>query len=170
MTKRPIYDQEGHAHYVTFSCYKRRRLLMDDKAKGIVIGVLNSELAKIGAKCAGFVVMPDHVHAILWFPKPNQLSRFMKQWKQRTSVEIKKLMKNDLPNYLTQFDVRDPVWQPRYYSFNIFSAKKLKEKIDYIHENSVRAGLVDHPGDWIYSSAGYYLSGKSVGLPIEAPG
>jgi len=94
----------------------------------------------------------------------------MKQWKQRSSVRIKKLMKNDLKNYLTHIDERDPIWQSRYYSFNIFSMKKLKEKIDYMHENPVRAGLVLHSEDWAYSSARHYLSGKSVGLPIEAPG
>ncbi|MBW2061217.1 MAG: transposase [Deltaproteobacteria bacterium] len=78
MPKRQVYDKEGHAHYITFSCYKRRRLLIDDMAKRIVIGVLNSELDKQNGKCAGFVVMPDHIHAILWFSEPDQLSKFMK--------------------------------------------------------------------------------------------
>jgi len=170
MQKRVIYDREGHAHYVTFSCYKRHRLLDAYKAKQIVIEVLNSELVKSNGKCAGLVVMPDHVHAVLWFSESDQLSKFMKQWKQRSSVKIKKLMKNDLPNYFSTTSEQDPVWQPRYYSFNIFSMNKLQEKISYMHENPVRAGLVAHPGDWAFSSAAFYLSGKSVGVPIESPG
>ena len=33
--------------------------------------------------------MPEQVHAIVWFPEPDQLSHFMKQWKQPSSVGIK---------------------------------------------------------------------------------
>ena len=77
MGTRAVYDDESHAHYVTFSCYRRRRLLDDDRAKRVVLGVLNAQLASRKASCVGFVVMPDHVHAIVWFPIPGQLSVFM---------------------------------------------------------------------------------------------
>ncbi|MBW2061218.1 MAG: hypothetical protein JRI95_06590 [Deltaproteobacteria bacterium] len=80
------------------------------------------------------------------------------------------MIKYHLPNYLTSINGRDPVWQPRYYRYNIFSPEKMKEKINYIHENPVRIGLVNRPEDWAYGSARYYISGKSVGLPIEFPG
>ena len=74
MSKRRIYDNELYAHFVTFSCYKRRRLLDNDHARRIVLGVLNSELMKRSAKLIGFVLMPDHVHALVWFPEAGQLS------------------------------------------------------------------------------------------------
>ncbi len=67
VTKR-TFDREGHAHFVTFSCYRRRRLLDHDRAKKVVLGVLNSQLTRQDGRCVGFVVMPDHVHAIIWFP------------------------------------------------------------------------------------------------------
>ena len=79
--QRTIYDEEGYAHYVTFTCYKRRRLLDDDMNKQIVIGILNEQRKQQNGVCSGFVVMPEHVHLIIWFPDPNQLSYFMKQWK-----------------------------------------------------------------------------------------
>ena len=88
MGSRAIYDDELHAHFVTFSCYRRRRLLDDDAAKRVVLGVLNSQLAGRKASCVGFVVMPDHVHAIVWFPIPGQLSVFMQQWKRLSSRHI----------------------------------------------------------------------------------
>src|SRR4028118_1259965 len=94
-----IYDREGHAHFVTFSCYRRRRALDHDRAKRIVLGVLNSQLSLQDGTCVGFVVMPDHVHAIVWFPAVDQLSHFMKQWKQRSSVQIKRLLHLTLPSY-----------------------------------------------------------------------
>ncbi|MGD9854323.1 MAG: hypothetical protein AB7U20_05165 [Planctomycetaceae bacterium] len=40
MVDRRVYDSERHAHFVTFSCYRRRELLQHDQAKRIVIGHL----------------------------------------------------------------------------------------------------------------------------------
>ena len=74
MKYRSLYDQENHAYYVTFSCYKRWRFLDNIFAERIVVSVLGAQLARQNGKCAGFVIMPDHVHAIIWFLQVNQLS------------------------------------------------------------------------------------------------
>ena len=99
MTRQRTFDDELFAHFVTFSCYKRRRLLDHDRAKKIVLDVLDSQLQKQAATCVGFVVLPDHVHAIVWFPVVGQLRHFMKQWKQRSSVQIKRLLQACLTGY-----------------------------------------------------------------------
>jgi putative transposase len=170
MTAKRLYDREGHAHFVTFSCYKRRRLLDPDRHKQIVLGVLNSELATQSGHCLGFVLMPDHVHAIVWFPAPDQLAHFMKQWKQRSSVQVKRHLRTALPSYAATILPTDPVWQPRYYDLNLFSEAKTGEKLNYIHQNPVRAGLVLHACDWIWSSSRYYERSQSVGVPITRLG
>ncbi len=166
MTHRQIYDRDGHAHFVTFACDRRRRLLESDRAKRIVLGVLNSQLALQQARCVGFVVMPDHVHAIVGFPAPDQLSHFLKQWKQRSSVQIKRHLFDDLAAYAATIDLTRPVWQPRYHDFNLSTARKIAEKLAYMHANPVRAGLVERPVDWAWSSARYYEQGRSVGVPV----
>ena len=94
MISKRVYDRDGDSHFVTFSCYQRRRLLDHDDAKLIVIDILNDQLNRQRGRCVGFVVMPDHVHAIVWFPLPDQLSYFMKQWKQRSSVAVEHLLPN----------------------------------------------------------------------------
>ena len=167
MGRQRIFDDELFAHFVTFSCYHRRRLLDHDRAKKIVLGVLNSQLAKQQARCVGFVIMPDHVHAIVWFPLTGQLSHFIKQWKQRSSVQLKKLVQAELHQYAAKIDKADAFWQRKYYPFHLYSEKKVREKLGYMHANPVRAGLVDHPCDWRWSSARFYELGKSVGVPIR---
>ncbi len=156
--------------FVTFTCYKRRRFLDHDISKQIVIGVLGSQLAKQKGKCAGFVVMPDHVHAVVWFEEPDQLSLFTKQWKQRSSVKIKANLRRKQTGYAAEIDLKDPVWQPRYHKFIVHSESKMRQKLDYMHGNPVKAGLVGTAEEWKYSSAGYYLQGKSVGVAIEPIG
>ena len=74
---RRIIDDLLYCHFVMFSCHHRRALLDEDHAKRILLGHLNAQLSRQSAKCVGFVVMPDHVHAIVWFPETGQLSRFM---------------------------------------------------------------------------------------------
>ena len=163
---RRIYDQELFAHFVTFSCYKRRQLFNLATPKRIVLGTLNNALHILQAKCVGFVIMPDHVHAVVWFPQPGQLSRFMQTWKRQSSERISSWYRQKDIEYFQPI-AGDPVWQPKYYSFEIYSAGKLQEKLAYMHGNPVRAGLVERPTDWHWSSARHYLEGKSVGVPIE---
>ena len=167
MATRKIYDDELYAHFVTFSCYRRRRLLDHDQAKRVVLGVLNSQLASRIASCVGFVVMPDHVHAIIWLPVPKQLSVFMQQWKRLSSHHIRQLVHKKFVHYAEKIDADDPFWQAKYYPFHLYSEEKVREKLTYMHENPVRAGLVAHPCDWAFSSARYCELGQSVGVPIR---
>jgi REP-associated tyrosine transposase len=165
MAPRKIYNQQRHAHFVTFSCYRRRRLLDDDRAKRVVLGTLNRQLQRMSGKCIGFVVMPNHVHAIVWFPEPAQLSEFMKQWKRTSSYRIGQLLATILTRYANHV-LGSPVWQAKYYGFNVFSRRKMEEKLTYMHQNPVRAGLARQPCEWRWSSARYYELGKSVGVPV----
>ena len=160
MGTRAIYDDELHDHFINFSCYRRRRLLDHDGAKRIVLGVLNSQLAARKASCVGFVVMPDHVHAIVWFPVAGQLSVFMQQWKRLSSYQIGEWTRSTLVHYAEAIGGGDPFWQAKYYSFNLYSEEKVREKLSYMHENPVRAGLVSQPCDWAFSSARFYEQGR----------
>ena len=166
--RRKVYTSEGHAHFVTFSCYKRRRLLDDDRAKRIVVHFLAAQLRNQNGCCHGFVVMPEHVHALVWFPEAGRISVFMNQWKRRSSMKLKELLRDRLTSYARKIDLKDPQWQPKYYGFNIYSQKKLEEKLHYMHNNPVKAGLVETPEEWRFGSARWYLLGKSVGVAIGA--
>jgi putative transposase len=167
MTKRRLYDAEGHAHFATFSCYHHRRLLDDDRAKEIVASRLAAELPAHCGICIGYVIMPDHVHVIVWFPERNRLSVFLKQWKQRSSVQVKQLFRRRLTHYASKIDVSQPVWQRKFYSFNLYSPQKLREKLAYMHANPVRAGLAKRAIDWRWSSARYYELQEPVDVPVR---
>ncbi len=163
---RRIYDRELYTHFVTFSCYNRRKLLDLEMPRNIVVGNLNAAIHARAAKCVGFVIMTDHVHAALWFPEPGQLSEFIQTWKRRSSEEINRWYRRENIEYFQSLD-DDPIWQSKYYSFEIYSESKLEEKLNYMHVNPVRAGLVQRGVEWRWSSARYYLDGRSVGVPIE---
>lgn len=166
-SRRHVIDEKLHAHFVTFSVYRRRRLLDHNHPKGILLGVLNEQLTLSDARCVGFVVMSDHVHAVVWFPTAGQLSRFMHGWKRKPSFHIRRWYRSEAPRYCQGFGEGDKFWQPKYYSFEVYERAKLDEKLRYMHENPVRQGLVKRAVDWKWSSARWYAWRRSVGVPIR---
>jgi putative transposase len=128
MPSRQIIDDRLYAHFVTFCCYRRRRLLSLDHPRRIVLGVLNQELRRVAARCVGFVIMPDHVHAVVWFPKPGGLSVFMHEWKRCSSRRIREWYVNQQMHYFEAAPIGVRFWQPKYHAFEIEGRNKLEEK------------------------------------------
>jgi hypothetical protein len=54
-------------------------------------------------------------------------------------------------------------WQKRFYDFNVYSAAKKREKLEYMHRNPVTRRLVKDPKDWVWSS---YSSYSGRGTPL----
>lgn len=109
--------------------------------------------------------MPNHVHAMIWFPETGQLSKFMQAWKRKSSFHIHAWYREAEPGYPDKF-LEGRFWQPKYYSFEISQRAKLEEKLQYMHLNPVRAGLVTRATDWRWSSARWYVWHRTVGVPI----
>jgi putative transposase len=84
-------------------------------------------------------------------------------------MQLKSFFRTQLVQYGLKINLNGPMWQPKYYVFNIHSESKIKEKLAYMHANPVRAGLVNHAENWVFGSARWYLLGKSVGVPIAPP-
>jgi putative transposase len=59
------------------------------------------------------------------------------------------------------------VWQRTGYDINIWSAKKRDEKLNYMHNNSVKRGLVKQPGDWLWSSWRFYFLNDASLLAMD---
>ena len=83
----------------------------------------------------GFVVMPEHVHLLVSEPAKGQLAQALQSLKQSVARTL-------------ALRAAEPFWQARYYDFNVWSERKITEKLRYIHRNPVTRGLVDHPEDW----------------------
>ena len=167
MDRRRIIDGQLYTHFITFGVERRRRLLELDHPKRIVLKVLNHQLESFEATCVGFVLMPNHVHALIWFQGTGQLTRFMYGWKRMSSFEIRNWYRTTAPAYFAELGEGDRFWQPKFYSFEIDNEKTQEVKLDYIHQNPVRAGLVTQATDWKWSSARWYAHQQSVGVPIQ---
>lgn len=66
-------------------------------------------------------------------------------------------------------DGPEHLWQRRFYDFNVWSAKKLREKLQYMHLNPVKRALVSHPKDSPWSSWLHYEKGELGLIHIDSP-
>ncbi|MCB9949378.1 MAG: transposase [Planctomycetaceae bacterium] len=164
---RRIGDDQLYVHFITFSCDRPRRLLDMDHPKRLLLGQLNRLLKTHQAKCVGFVLMPDHVHALIWLSQTGQLSQFMQEWKRDSSTAIRRWYAEQQVEYVKQRGLGDRLWTPKYYAFQIHSQEKLVEKLTYMHMNPVRAGLATRPTDWKWSSARWCEKRKPVGVSLD---
>jgi len=167
MSKLPRkFEDQNYVHFITFSCYRRRRFLEHDRICKIVLGNLGKQLKEHEGNCHGFVLMPDHVHLLVQFQEAGRISSFLREWKHQTSFHARKTIKEFLPRLSEKLPEGDPFWQRRSYDFPIESAEKYREKLEYVHLNPVRAGLVERPIDWKWSSARWYELRQFVGVEI----
>lgn len=148
--------------FFTFSCAHRWPLLNSDRAKGWLIDSLRKVRTSHNVGLWAYVIMPEHAHLLL---KPRDAGIPM----SRVSAAIKYPVSRKAHEYLSsmgrtdwirRFTVRKSdkdvfqFWQPGTgYDENVWSARTLREVIDYIHANPVRRGLTERPTDWIWSSA-----------------
>ena len=127
--RRRTFTDQRYVHFLTFSVYRRRRLLDLDQPKRIVLGVLNHQLQAFHARCCGFVLMPEHLHALVWLPGTDELRRFLHGWKRMSSFRIRSWYDAHARQYFAEFGAGDRFWQPKYYAFQIYDERKLKEKL-----------------------------------------
>jgi len=122
--------------------------------------------------------MPTHFHAVVSTEKPKILSGIMRDLKRHTSRELIRVLGEsgwDLP--LTVFRVAADsgkgnteykVWQDAFHPKGIFTEPVLRQKIEYVHLNPVRKGLVENATDWTYSSARNYACRVDAVMDIDA--
>ena len=166
MPKRQIINLPGQRHFVTFSTYQRRRFLDSARTRDIVLEVLQRCLVVHRAGCPGFVVMPNHVHAILFGEPEFKISRFIQVWKKTSSYRLKHFYALEINHYRDLCPEKCPIWQAGFYDFNVESDEKLIEKLEYMHNNPVEAQLAPTSVEWGWSSARFYECGEEVGVTI----
>ncbi len=144
----------GHLHFITFSCHHRLPYLETPKTKDILQQVIERTRSNHNFLLYAYALMPEHLHLLLSEPQNHSLSSTLRVIKGESS----KLLKGK----------RNHFWQPRYYDFNVFTTRKFKEKIQYIHRNPVTRGLVSKPEDYRWSSFNHYATGEPSPIEIES--
>lgn len=170
------YNDPGHAHVLTFSCYLRLPLLSRDRTRNWLVQALDAARSRQNFAVLAYVIMPEHAH-VLVYPRDDKadVSAFLKSVKQSVARKARLHLAEYAPEWIRRLSVRTPsgpvfrFWQQGPgFDRNIYSLDALRSEIEYIHNNPVRRGLTKSPAEWEWTSA-QWLSNPGVGrLKIDS--
>ncbi len=150
--------------FYTATILEWKFLLNNDIFKNIIISSLKYLVDNKKIKLHAFVIMDNHIHLIWQALAENNPNKIRHNFMKFTAQQMKfELMESD-DYYLQDFKVKkeDRVfqfWKRNALSVELFSKKFFVQKMNYIHNNPVKAGLCIFPEDYKYSSASYYNGG-----------
>jgi len=174
-----IADQEA-LHYVTFQIINWIDIFTRKVYRDIVIDSLRYCQQNKGLEIFAFVIMSNHVHLLIR-SKEGKLSDTIHDFKSFTAKQIliaieeenesrRKWMLN-LFEFAAKCHKRSSkfqIWTHENHAEEIYSNKFIAQKINYIHENPVRAGIVEKTEDYLYSSARAF-AGRDCLLEVILP-
>jgi putative transposase len=179
MSKHRIYDQQG-INYLTLTtvgwidAFTRRRY------KDILIQSLQYCQTHKGLNIIGYVIMSNHIHLIAYTTEGSNLSDVLRDFKKYTAKQIIASIQNESESrrdwllYLFQYFAKHNTnnrdfqfWQQDNHPIALWTLSVMWQKLNYIHLNPVRAGLVKESTDYVYSSATNYYTREKGLLDID---
>jgi len=162
--RRRAFHDPGHAHELTFSCYRGLALLASDLTRGWLAESIEEARSQQDLDLWAFVFMPEHVHLIV---RPRRavyaIATILRSIKGPVGRRAIAYLEAHHPAWLPRLTrerggrTERVFWQPGGgYDRNVDEPGTLMAMIEYIHQNPVRRGLVGRPADWRWSSAGWY--------------
>jgi len=174
-----IFKELNYAYFVTWTIVDWRNIFSEDLYCQIALDSLAYIRSHKKTELNAFVLMPPHIHAILWPNDGTLLSDVVRDFKRFTSRKISnEAEKENRTDWLKSFtqarqhnraqDIsKYQVWQEGSHPEAIFTEEFARQKMDYIHLNPVKAGLVKNAEEWSYSSARAYLLGEVTYPPTD---
>lgn len=157
---RKEFDKLGHTYFITTTVVNYERVFsIDESYNYIMLDSMKYLYGEHNSEIIAFVYMPSHIHFIITMNEGESISDYLRDFKKFTSKQIKlKLLDNDNKDLLFKLHElgKYKFWMDRFDSQIILTEKILNIKINYIHYNPVKAGLVNEIDEWKFSSAYKY--------------
>jgi REP element-mobilizing transposase RayT len=172
----PRFHIEGHIYYITTVIYNRLPIFTRSSFVIPLLDSLNFYRYQQEFRLLGYVVMPDHLHLIIWPYGGATVSDIMRDYKTFTSKRIIRQAKVEkITEWVVAFEYAgaetqrsdNKVWQDSYWDKNVYTERFLRQKLNYIHRNPVSAGLAERPADYPYSSYRSYEFGEDWLIEID---
>jgi len=180
MATRYRFGESDYAHFITYSVVNWVDALSRPAYKDIIVNSLNFCITNKGLILHAWVIMNNHVHLIASAQNENKLEDIIRDHKKFTSQEMINTIKNNNQESRQEWMLwlfssagqNNPnnkyhqFWQQDNHPIKIHSSEMITQKLNYLHNNPVRAGIVFEPQQYVYSSAQDYFTEKKGLLPV----
>ena len=158
----------GALHFVTGNIIDRIPIFKQESCCEAFVQELRDQLTKWPAKLISWVLMPEHFHLIV-NPRDGDIKGFMGSLKSLTARKLWETSQH--PGFVLEQPAADgsihQVWQDSFKGLPLWSSWMIWQKINYIHANPVRAGIVKSAKDYRWSSFGAFYLDTDGPLPID---
>ena len=150
--------------FYTATILNWQQILKDDIFKNIILESLGFCVKQSKIKLYVFVEMNNHIHLIWQQIPPTTRVKLQHSFMKFTAQKMKENLQLYNPVLLDTYKVNDKdrmyqIWERNPLSVYLYSPKVFHQKIAYILNNLVKAGLCLQPSDYYYSSAKFYTTG-----------
>ena len=161
-----LSEKDG-VYFLTFQIVGWVDIFTRKEYKDIVIDSLKYCQDHKGLEVFAYVIMSNHIH-ILCRSNIEDLSGTVRDFKSFTSKQFidilksKKESRRDWMDMVFKYHAKykkeqnHQIWTHENHAEHIYSQKFIEQKVNYIHQNPVRAGIVNQVEDYVYSSAQNY--------------
>lgn len=129
-----------------------------------------------GLEVYAWCIMSNHVHLIVGSSAKNRLEDIVRDFKKYTSVHICRAIEANRQESRSEWMLsvfreaatqsskhqKYMFWQNQYHPIELSGNKMMDQKLNYIHNNPVKARMVYEPEDYVYSSAVDYAGGTGL--------
>ena len=173
--RRTSFNDSNHAHFLTFSCYKRRQLLTSSEVCTILARTLDEARQRDDFALYAYVFMPEHVHLLI-HPRSDAyaMAAILRDIKEPFSRQLLQLWRDTGDPWLQRSRVTagkrtfHRVWQAGGgFDRNLYNHDAIRRAVAYIEHNPVRRGLVREADKWEFSSARARSGATDVLLSID---
>jgi REP element-mobilizing transposase RayT len=152
-------SRDSQALYITIVSKDRLPVFQSDALKIVACRAIDEARNSGGFLLFAYVIMFDHMHLLTNCPGPSaDVLRYLKGVTARRVIDYLKeknyetsLAKLRHENWKRKHSFS--LWQQEKNVFSIYSEAMFMQKVNYIHLNPVRAGLVEKAIDYRWSSA-----------------
>ncbi|HMR93809.1 MAG TPA: hypothetical protein PKC69_15915 [Chitinophagaceae bacterium] len=177
--KRQITEPDG-VYFITITCHQWLPLIEMTNGFNMVYDWFDHLKSK-GHYISGYVIMPNHLHALIAFRNTGQsINTIIGNGKRFMAYEIVKRLKEQNKNQLLQRlslsveskdkerNKKHEVWEDSFDWKECRTNGFMKQKLDYMHDNPCRGkwNLVSDVADYLHSSARFYLCGEQGAYAI----
>ncbi len=178
-TKRKIDKKEG-IYFITFTCHQWLPLFEIVDAYSLVYRWFDY-LTNSGNYINGYVIMPNHLHALIAFRNSGKsINLTIGNGKRFLAYDLVKKLESksqfstlaQLSNVVKRKDAQrgkiHEVWEDSFNWKECRSREFILQKLNYMHNNPCvgKWSLALSPVDYIHSSAKYYISGEQGVYPV----